>query len=99
MADIQVPYLDLRAQYQSIKSEIDAAVARVLDSCEFVLGSEVAAFEQEFAAYCGAAECVAVNSGTSGLHLALLAAGVGAGDNIITVPFTFFARVAAGLYP
>src|SRR6202035_2119408 len=63
-----------------------------------VLGSEVAAFEQEFAAYCGAAECVAVNSGTSGLHLALLAAGVGAGDNIITVPFTFVASVAAVLY-
>jgi dTDP-4-amino-4,6-dideoxygalactose transaminase len=98
MADIQVPYLDLRAQYQSIKPEIDAAVAGVLDSCEFVLGSEVAAFEQDFAAYCGAAECVALNSGTSGLHLALLAAGIGTGDDIITVPFTFVASVAAVLY-
>jgi dTDP-4-amino-4,6-dideoxygalactose transaminase len=98
MADIQVPYLDLRAQYQSIKPEIDAAVARVLDSCEFVLGSEVVAFEKEFAAHCGAAECVALNSGTSALHLALLAAGFGTGDDIITVPFTFVASVAAVLY-
>ncbi len=100
MADssVQVPYLDLKAQYQSIKPEIDAAVARVLDTCQFVLGAEVAGFEQEFAAYCGAAECIALNSGTSALHLALLAAGVGHGDEVITVPFTFVASVAAVLY-
>ena len=100
MADstIQVPYLDLKAQYQSIKPEIDAAIARVLDNSQFVLGSEVAGFEQEFAAYCGASECIALNSGTSALHLALLAAGVGPGDDVITVPFTFVASVAAILY-
>lgn len=100
MADssVQVPYLDLKAQYQSIKPEIDAAVARVLDTCQFVLGAEVAGFEQEFAAYSGAAECIALNSGTSALHLALLAAGVGHGDEVITVPFTFVASVAAVLY-
>ena len=98
MANIMVPYLDLKAQYQSIKPEIDAAIARVLDSCQFVLGSEVAGFEQEFATYCGAAECIALNSGTSALHLALLAAGVGAGDEVITVPFTFVASVAAIIY-
>jgi dTDP-4-amino-4,6-dideoxygalactose transaminase len=98
MANIKVPYLDLKAQYQSIKPEIDAAIARVLDSCQFVLGSEVAGFEQEFATYCGAAECIALNSGTSALHLALLAAGVGAGDEVITVPFTFVASVAAIIY-
>ena len=98
MANIKVPYLDLKAQYQSIKPEIDAAIARVLDSCQFVLGSEVAGFEQEFATYCGAAECIGLNSGTSALHLALLAAGVGAGDEVITVPFTFVASVAAILY-
>jgi len=100
MADfpLQVPYLDLKAQYQSIKPEIDAAVARVLDSCQFVLGAEVAGFEQEFAAFCGTAECIALNSGTSALHLALLAAGVGRGDEVITVPFTFVASVAAVLY-
>jgi dTDP-4-amino-4,6-dideoxygalactose transaminase len=99
MADypVEVPYLDLKAQYQSIKAEIDAAVARVLDSAQFILGAEVAGFEQDFAAYCGA-ECIALNSGTSALHLALLAAGVGPGDEVITVPFTFVASVAAVLY-
>lgn len=95
---VKVPYLDLKAQYQSIKPEIDAAIARVLDSCQFVLGSEVAGFEQEFAAYCGATECIAVNSGTSALHLALLAAGIGPGHEVITVPYTFVASVAAVTY-
>jgi dTDP-4-amino-4,6-dideoxygalactose transaminase len=95
---IRVPYLDLKAQYQSIKPEIDAAISNVLDSCQFVLGSEVAAFEQEFAAYSGATECIAVNSGTSALHLALLAGGVGPGDEVITVPYTFVASVAAVTY-
>jgi len=98
MANIKVPYLDLKAQYQSIRPEIDAAIARVLDSCQFVLGPEVAGFEQEFATYCGAAECIALNSGTSALHLALLAAGVGPGDEVITVPFTFVASVSAVTY-
>jgi dTDP-4-amino-4,6-dideoxygalactose transaminase len=95
---VTVPYLDLRAQYRGIKAEIDAAIAGVLDSCQFVLGSEVARFEEEFARYSGASECIALNSGTSALHLALLAAGVGAGDEVITVPFTFVASVAAVLY-
>jgi dTDP-4-amino-4,6-dideoxygalactose transaminase len=95
---IRVPYLDLKAQYRSIKTEIDAAVSKVLESGEFVLGSEVASFEREFAAYCGASDCIALNSGTSALHLALLAAGVGSGDEVITVPFTFVASVAAVLY-
>jgi dTDP-4-amino-4,6-dideoxygalactose transaminase len=100
MADspIQVPFLDLKAQYQSIKSEINVAIIGVLDSSQFILGAEVAAFEQEFARYCGAAECIALNSGTSALHLALLAAEVGPGDEVITVPFTFVASVAAILY-
>src|SRR5580698_7555259 len=100
MSDIKVkvPYLDLKAQYQSIKPEIDAAIARVLESCQFVLGPEVTSFEQEFATYCGAAECIALNSGTSALHLALLAAGVEPGDEVITVPFTFVASVAAVIY-
>lgn len=91
-----VPFLDLKAQYLSIKPEIDAAIQRVLDSSQFVLGSEVAAFEQAFAAYCGGAKhCVGVNSGTSALHLALLAAGVGPGDEVISVSFTFVATIAA----
>jgi dTDP-4-amino-4,6-dideoxygalactose transaminase len=93
-----IPLVDLRAQYQSIKEEIDAAVLRVLDSSQFVLGAEVEAFEHEFADYCHARHAVGVNSGTSALHLALLAAGVGPGDEVITVPFTFVATVAAIVY-
>jgi len=90
-----IPFVDLRAQYRVLKPEIAAAVERVLDSAQFVLGDEVAAFEREFAAYSGATHAVAVNSGTSALHLALLAAGVGPGDEVITVPYTFVATVAA----
>jgi dTDP-4-amino-4,6-dideoxygalactose transaminase len=90
-----VPFLDLKAQYASIKSEVDVAIQGVLNNCQFILGSEVAAFEQEFASYCGSAYGVGVNSGTSALHLALLAAGIGPSDEVITVPFTFVASVAA----
>jgi dTDP-4-amino-4,6-dideoxygalactose transaminase len=90
-----IPLVDLKAQYAGIRSEIDAAVRGVLESAQFVLGDEVAAFEREFAAYSGAGDAVAVNSGTSALHLALLAAGVGPGDEVITVPFTFVATVSA----
>jgi dTDP-4-amino-4,6-dideoxygalactose transaminase len=95
---VTVPYLDLRAQYHSIKPEVDAAVLRVLESTQYSLGDEVAAFERTFAAYCQTREAVAVNSGTSALHLALLAAGVGPGDEVITVPFTFVATVSAIVY-
>ena len=93
-----IPVVDLKAQYRSIKPDIDAAVLRVLESTQFILGDEVAAFETEFAGFCRAREAVAVNSGTSALHLALLAAGVGPGDEVITVPFTFIATVAAIQY-
>jgi dTDP-4-amino-4,6-dideoxygalactose transaminase len=93
-----IPYLDLKAQYRSIKDEVDAAVLRVLDSTQFILGDEVVAFEREFAAYCQAAEAVGLNSGTSALHLALLAAGIEPGDEVITTPFTFVATVAAIRY-
>lgn len=95
---VKVPFLDLAAQVRSIRPEIDAAIGRILDTTQFVLGEEVAAFEREFAAYGGAAHGVAVNSGTSALHLALLAAGVGPGDEVITVPNTFVATVAAVRY-
>ncbi len=93
-----VPFVDLKQQYLSIKDEILAAVAGVFESTQFVLGKEVAAFEQEFATYCQSPHAVAVNSGTSALHLALLAAGVGPGVEVITVPFTFVATVAAVVY-
>jgi dTDP-4-amino-4,6-dideoxygalactose transaminase len=93
-----IAFLDLRTQYRQIKTEIDAAIAAVLDSGRFILGPEVAAFEERFAAYCGSRYCVALNSGTSALHLALLAAGIGPGDEVITVSLTFVATVAAVLY-
>jgi dTDP-4-amino-4,6-dideoxygalactose transaminase len=90
-----IPFLDLAAQYRELKSEMDDAVARVFSSSQFILGKETAAFEEEFAAYCDVDYAIGVNSGTSALHLALLAAGIGPGDEVITVPFTFFATVAA----
>jgi dTDP-4-amino-4,6-dideoxygalactose transaminase len=93
-----IPFVDLKAQYASIKPEVDAAIGRVLENCEFTLGSEVAAFEKEFATYCQTQNAIGVNSGTSALHLALLAAGVGPGDEVITVPFTFVATVSAIWY-
>ncbi|MGO7168675.1 DegT/DnrJ/EryC1/StrS family aminotransferase [Rhizobium leguminosarum] len=93
-----IPFLDIKAQYQSIKGEIDAAVLGVLASGQYVLGDEVAHFEREFADYCNVKHAIAVNTGTSALHLALLAAGVGAGDEVITVPFTFVATVSAICY-
>lgn len=90
-----IPFLDLPAEYHELKPQIDLAVAGVLESGHFVGGPEVAALEQEFASYCGARHGVAVNSGTSALHLALLAAAIQPGHEVITVPFTFYATVAA----
>lgn len=93
-----IPMLDLKAQYMSIKDEIDRAVLNVLASTQYILGEEVASFEKEFADYCGVKHAIAVNTGTSALHLALLAAGVGPGDEVITVPFTFVATASAVCY-
>ena len=93
-----IPLVDLKAQYESIKGEIDGALAEVLASCQFILGPKVEAFEEDFAAYCQSRFAFAVNSGTSALHLALLAAGVGPGDEVITVSYTFVATVAGILY-
>ena len=90
-----IPLVDLQAQYRSIKEEVDSAVLQVLESGHYVLGEEVASFEAEFAAACGVAHGIGVSSGTSALHLALLAVGVEPGDEVITVPFTFVASVAA----
>jgi len=93
-----IPLVDLRAQHASIRDEVERTVAAVLASGRYVLGPEVDAFEREFAAHAGARFGVAVSSGTAALHLALLAAGVGPGDEVITVPFTFVATVAAIAY-
>jgi dTDP-4-amino-4,6-dideoxygalactose transaminase len=93
-----VPFLDLKAQYDGIREEVNAAVLKVLESTQFVLGDAVAEFEKSFAAYCNAEHAVALNTGTSALHLALLAAGIGPGDEVITVSMTFVATTAAILY-
>jgi dTDP-4-amino-4,6-dideoxygalactose transaminase len=90
-----IPIVDLPAQFRALKPEIDAAVAKVFENAQFILGPAVGAFERDFAAFCRTTEAIGVNSGTSALHLALLAAGVGPGDEVITVPFTFVATVAA----
>jgi dTDP-4-amino-4,6-dideoxygalactose transaminase len=93
-----IPFVDLKAQYHSIKNEIDTAILSVLENSRFILGPDVIEFEKAFASYCQVEYAIGVNSGTSALHLALLAAGIGAGDEVITVPFTFVASVAAVTY-
>jgi dTDP-4-amino-4,6-dideoxygalactose transaminase len=93
-----IPFLDLKAQHRGLRAELLEAAGRVIDSCQFALGSEVAAFEEEFASYCNAKFAAGVNTGTSALHLALLAAGIGAGDEVITVSNTFMATVSAIRY-
>ncbi len=93
-----IPFIDLRPQNDPLRSELEAALGRVLDSGAFTLGPEVEAFEAEFAASCGARHAVAVNSGTTALHLALLAAGIGPGDEVVTTPFTFIATACAIRY-
>ncbi|MEM7408320.1 MAG: DegT/DnrJ/EryC1/StrS family aminotransferase [Pseudomonadota bacterium] len=95
MSSESVPFVDLRTQYQDLKSEIEPAVLATLASGRYALGPEVEAFEAAFAAFVGARHAVAVSSGTSALHLALLAAGIGPGDEVITVASTFVATVAA----
>jgi len=93
-----IPFVDLKAQYAAIKPEVDRAIAGVLENCDFILGRDVLAFEKEFAEYCDSDHGIGVNTGTSALHLALLAADIGPGDEVITVPFTFVATVSAIVY-
>jgi dTDP-4-amino-4,6-dideoxygalactose transaminase len=93
-----IPMVDPAAEYRALKSEIDAAVSRVLASGRYVLGPEGEAFERELAAYVGAPHAVGCNSGTDALHLALVAAGVGPGDEVVVPAFTFFATAEAVSY-
>ena len=86
-----IPYLDLKAQIKPLRAEIDAAIARTIDNCSFCLGPDVVQFEKDFAKFCGAEHCVAFNSGTSALHVAMLLLNVGPGDEVVTTPFTFVA--------
>src|SRR5438445_13189341 len=90
-----LPVVELRAQYAALREEVAQALQEVVDSTLFILGPKVDEFEEAFAAYTGTRYCVGVNSGTSALHLALICAGVGAGDEVITVPMTFIATSGA----
>jgi dTDP-4-amino-4,6-dideoxygalactose transaminase len=95
---MSVPFVDLKAQYESLASEVERAISAVLIRGDFVLGKEVAQFEEEFAAYCEAAYAVGVDSGTSALKLALRAFDIGAGDEVITAANTFVATALAISY-
>lgn len=91
MPESPIPLLDLTAQYRPLRSEIEATIAHLCETQQFVLGAEVEALEAEIAAYCASDFAVGVSSGTDALLLALMALGVGPGDEVITSPFTFFA--------
>lgn len=92
---LAIPLLDLTRQYQPLREPIQAALARVCESQSFILGAGVEHFEQRFAAYCGARFAIGCGSGTDALELALMALGIGPGDEVLTVPFTFFATAGA----
>jgi len=93
-----VPYLDLRAQYRPLRSEVLSAFEEICESTSFAQGRGASAFESEFAAYCGVDHCVSLNSGTSALHLALRCLDVGPGDEVVTVSMTFIATAWAISY-
>ena len=93
-----VPFLDLSLQHRALRSEIESVVQRTLDRGDFILGSALDDFERDFASYCGCEHALGVSSGTAALHLALVALGVGAGDEVITVPNSFIATVESILY-
>lgn len=93
-----IPLVDLQVQYRALKSQIHAAIERVLESSQFILGEEVERFEAHFAALCAAEHAIGISSGTDALHLALLACGIGPGDEVLTTAFTFTATAAAIAY-
>ena len=93
-----IPMVDLKAQYHNLKDEIDSAVLDAIESTQFILGPNVTSFEQEAASYLGVPHAVTCASGTDALHLAVLAAGIGSGDEVITTPFTFIATAEAICY-
>src|SRR5213083_3591269 len=94
-AQMKVPFLDLKAHHAPLIDEFDGAIRKVIESSAFAGGPFVERFEKEFAAYCGSKYAIGVGNGTDALWLALLALGIGPGDEVITVPNTFFATVEA----
>jgi dTDP-4-amino-4,6-dideoxygalactose transaminase len=92
---MNIPFLDLKVQYQQIEVELKPVLEEIMANGAFIGGPQVAAFEKEFAAFCGVRHCVGLNSGTDALRFALMAAGIGRGDEVITVPHTFIATTEA----
>src|SRR5215475_9383675 len=91
----KIPYLDLHAQYKTIRKEALASLEAVCESARFAQGPATVEFEKAFAEYCGVEHCVSVNTGTSALHLAMRLLDIGEGDEVITVPMTFIATTWA----
>ena len=98
VATQEIPLVDLKAQYATIRDEVRAAIDEVLESMQLTIGPNVKAFDQEFASYIGTKHSIGVGSGTDALQLAIRACGVSSGDEVITVSHTFFATVEAILY-
>src|SRR5210317_1413282 len=92
---MQVPFLDLKAQYKQIEAEVLPMIKEAMENSAFIGGANLTGFEKEFAEFCQTKFCVGVNSGTDALRFALMAAGVGPGDEVITVPNTFIATTEA----
>jgi dTDP-4-amino-4,6-dideoxygalactose transaminase len=92
---MRVPFIDLKVQYKQIEQEVMPMITRTMANGAFVGGEQVSCFETEFASFCNSSYCVGVNSGTDALRFALMAIGVGPGDEVITVPNTFIATTEA----
>src|SRR5438093_12642857 len=98
VATQEIPLVDLRAQYATIRDEVRAAIDDVLESMQLTIGPNVRAFDKEWAEYCGTKHSIGVGSGTDALQLAIRACGISGGDEVITVSHTFFATVEAIVY-